>query len=165
MTDNPALRETTHRWLGLDVEHDTCCECGWSCQNGDGNPHACARDHAAHVAALRETTPDTDVLRKLLNRLDSRLGECPCEEGFCSQCGIFADCITVLDAMQEGLAALERDKEHALRDELAELIRLVGWMPTIWHEGNTYLKSYDVHKMLIERFEALAGPAAQEEPK
>ena len=53
--DNPALRETTHRWLGLDVEHDTCCECGWSCQNGDGNPHACARDHAAHVAAFRET--------------------------------------------------------------------------------------------------------------
>ena len=56
-SDNPALRETTHRWLGLDVEHDTCCECGWSCQNGDGNPHACARDHAAHVAALRETRP------------------------------------------------------------------------------------------------------------
>jgi len=53
--DNPALRETTHRWLGSDVEHDTCCECGWSCQNGDGNLHACARDHVAHVAALRET--------------------------------------------------------------------------------------------------------------
>ena len=111
--------------------------------------------------ALRETIPDTDALRKL--KRDHRKEIKDWREANRLAWESRAELARENAALLDRIAALERDKEHALRDELAELIRLVGWMPTIWHEGNTYLKSYDVHKMLLGRFEALAGPAAQEE--